>query len=83
MLIDVISAEHNGGYNIMLTFENGEKGMVDFTEYTKKGGVFNILNDIDYFLKFYVNKELGTICWPNGLDIAPDTLYEKMKKFAC
>ena len=30
-----------------------------------------------YFKSFFVNKELGVLCWPDGLDIAAETLYHK------
>ena len=34
------------------------------------------LKDPDYFAKAFVDEELGTVCWPNGADIAPERLYE-------
>ena len=80
MLIDIVRAVHQQDYKIKLIFENNDEGIVDFREYLTKGGIFDVLADKEYFLKFHVNKDLGTICWPNGLDIAPETLYQKMKK---
>jgi hypothetical protein len=80
MIFDVIDAKHIDDYNLKITFENGRKGIVDFSEFAKNGGVFNRFKKKNYFLKFFVNKDLGTICWPGGVDIAPETLYKKIGK---
>lgn len=31
--------------------------------------------DLNYFKQVYVNKELGVLCWPGDVDIAPETIY--------
>ena len=77
MYYDVLEARHIEGYKLELAFENGKKGIIDLKEYKNKGGVFSRFSDIEYFKQFYVNKEIGTLCWPDGLDIAPETLYYK------
>jgi hypothetical protein len=74
---DLVEAKYIDGYAIELTFENGRKGCVDFSSYVSKGGVFARFTDLSYFKRFSVNKELGVLCWPDGLDIAPETLYHK------
>jgi len=77
MLYDVVSAVYNGGYRIKLTFDDGKKGIVDFSEYLSKGGVFDRFKDIEFFKKFSINDELGTITWQNAIDLAPEQLYAK------
>ena len=37
---DVISAVYMGDYRIEVTFEDGKKGIIDFSKYLKRGGVF-------------------------------------------
>ena len=54
-----------------------KKGIVDFSEYLLKGGVFDRFKDIDFFKNFSVNDELGTLTWRNDIDVAPEKLYSK------
>lgn len=77
MHYDVIEAKYIEGYKLELTFENGKKGIVDFKDYVKKGGVFSRFADIEYFRQFYINEEIGVLCWPDDVDIAPETLYHE------
>jgi len=72
---DVVFAVYKGDYRIEVTFEDGKKGIVDFTKYLEKGGVFERLNDKEFFARFEVNQELGTLSWQNEIDVAPETLY--------
>lgn len=77
MLYDVVSAIYEGDYRIALTFENGKKGVVDFSEYLLQGGVFSHFKDIGFFKDFSVNDELGTLTWRDDIDVAPEKLYSK------
>ena len=61
-------------YTVELVFDDLKKGIVDLRKYLGKG-IFKTLIDKRKFRKLKVDAELGTICWPNGADIAPDTLY--------
>ena len=76
MIHDVISAEYVDGHRINVSFENGKSGIVDFQELIAKGGgVFRKLEDLDFFLKFEINREWGVITWGEEVDVAPETLY--------
>jgi len=77
MYYDVIEARYIEGYKLEITFKNGKKGIVDFKGYPKLGGVFSRFSDLEYFKKFYINQEIGVLCWPDGVDIAPETLYSE------
>jgi hypothetical protein len=68
----VVHAEYQGGHRIRVQFNDGSAKTIDFTEWLT-GPVFEPLRDIAYFRRFFV--EGGTIGWPNGADIAPETLY--------
>lgn len=69
----VSRAEYRGGYRIHLAFHDGREKTVDFTPWLR-GPVFEPLKDIAYFQRFFL--EAGTVSWPNGADIAPETLYD-------
>ena len=74
-MFDIIKAVHIGGYKIKLTFDNGEEGVADLEKYSNMGGVFHNFKDVEYFKKFQISEELGVLYWPNGEDIAPETIY--------
>ena len=71
-LPSVVRARYRGGYRIHLTFSDRSAGTLDFRPWLK-GPVFRPLKDRDEFRRFFVDG--GTVTWPNGADIAPETLY--------
>ncbi len=75
MLHDVVAASYQNDYRVEITFDDGACGIVDFSHYLERGGVFERFHDINYFRQFEVNPELGTLTWPDGIDVAPETLY--------
>ena len=75
-LATVIEAEYRGAYLIKLKFNDGVEQTIDFEQWLE-GPVFEPLKDINYFQKFFI--EGGTVSWPNGADIAPETLHELAK----
>ena len=75
MIHDVVEAKYQGGYLIELAFDNGRRGVVDFSGYVNRGGVFEQFKDIDFFRNFHINHELGVLQWGDSIDIAPETLY--------
>lgn len=77
-LNDVKSIEYRHDYAFHIVFDDGLAGDLDFSEYLGKDAVFEPLRDMEFFRKTTI--EGGTIAWPNGADIAPETLYEKIKQ---
>jgi hypothetical protein len=69
----VIRAEYREGYRIRVTFNDDSEKTIDFRQWLD-GPVFEPLKDLVYFRRFFVDG--GTIVWPNGADIAPETLYD-------
>ncbi len=78
MYYDLSEIKYIGEYKIELVFEDGKKGIKDFRNYIKKGGVFSRFSDIEYFKKAHIDKEWGVLCWPDEVDIAPETLYSEV-----
>lgn len=73
-LIHVTDLAVIGDHRLRLIFEDGAQGEVDFSHWTWRG-VFEPLGDPAYFQQVRLDAELGTIVWPNGADIAPETLH--------
>jgi len=75
----VKSVEPLADYRLKLVFDNGEVGIYDCSSLLDFG-VFKELKDVTYFNQ--VKPWAGTVAWPHGQDICPDTLYldsEKVK----
>ena|SRR5438094_9664790 len=72
-LPNVVRAEYRGEFKIHLVFNDQSESIVDFEPWLN-GPVFEPLKTVGYFRRFFV--EGGTVVWPNGADIAPETLYE-------
>jgi hypothetical protein len=74
---EVIDIKYRGKYVYSIKFDDGVEGDIDFSDYFARGPVFQALKDKKVFSKAMV--EGGTISWPNGVDIAPETLYERLQ----
>lgn len=72
---DVIEARYVRDYIVWVRFRDGNAGEVDLQS-ALHGPVFEPLLDRAYFANFALNPEFCTLTWPNGADIAPDSLYE-------
>ncbi len=44
-----------------------------------QGPVFAEARSREGFARVSVDKETGTVTWPGGADLAPDTLYERVR----
>ena len=80
MLVDVIDAHVIHGHRVFIRFEDGMEGEVDLKAHLNLEGVFSSLEDPSNFAKLSVDPDLGTICWPTGADVAPETLYAWVKR---
>ena len=73
VLPSVVEAEYRGDYRLRVVFSDGTENTIDLQPWLD-GPVFEPLKDPAFFKRAYVDG--GTVVWPNGADIAPETLYE-------
>lgn len=63
---------------LRLTFADGLAGEVEVLE-RMRGPVFEEARTREGFARVSVDSETGTVTWPGGADLAPDTLYERVR----
>ena len=73
----IVKAKANPGYRLQLRFEDGAEGEVDLSDLVGKG-VFAAWKDPAVFSKVLIDPETGTVAWPGGIDLCPDTLYHNV-----
>ena len=75
----VIKAELQENYKIYIEFNDGLKGIIDFKNklMTDHREIIRDLLDKDKFKAIKVERH--TLCWENGVDFAPEYLYEQIK----
>jgi hypothetical protein len=78
-LVDVTAVVVIGDHRLRLTFEDGTVGDVAFADREWRG-VFEPLAEQDFFAQVRVDAELGTIVWPDGVDMAPEPLYAEARR---
>jgi hypothetical protein len=78
---DITAAEVVRHGVLRLTFADGLSGEVDVLD-RMRGPVFKGARTSDGFARVEVDSETGTVVWPGGADLAPDTLYERVRSGA-
>jgi hypothetical protein len=75
-LVPVTVIEVIGDHRLRVTFGDGLVGDIDFTG-RNCHGVSEPLADPTFFAQARFDPEIRTVAWPNGYDMAPETLYER------
>lgn len=78
MLADVTYVKHVRDYTLYVEFDDGSAGEVNLADWVGDEGIFLPLAQPEFFRQVVVDPRLGTICWPNGADIAPESLYARI-----
>ena len=76
-MIDVISVKPVGGAKLRVAFSDGSAGVHDFSSTVARDGeMVRPLKEPAFFARVFV--ELGALTWPNGFDLDPIALHDRM-----
>ena len=76
-IIDVISVKPAGGFRLRVGYSDGSSGVHDFSATVARDGEMVLpLKDPAFFARVFV--ELGALTWPNGFDLDPIALHDRM-----
>lgn len=69
------------GYRLAVSFVDGTSGIVEMRDriFSSRAGVFEPLRDERVFAE--VTLIDGDVVWSNGLDIAPDAMYDEFREY--
>jgi len=76
MYWDVIDVKSEDTREFRVIFDDGLSGLI-VIDSSFCSGVFKALLDDDLVRQARVDN--GVVTWPNGLDLAPDTMYNEIK----
>lgn len=74
MIPRVTTVEVSGPYSLRLTFHDGVRKQVNLLGLLR-GPIFEPLLEPGFFRQVLLDPVAGTVVWPNGADVAPETLY--------
>jgi len=77
MIPRIRDAAYRHAYVVWVRFADGAEGEIDL-EAELWGTVFEPLKDMEEFKRVRLDSELGTLVWPNGADLAPEYLYQRL-----
>jgi hypothetical protein len=77
-MVWVIKSELREDYKVYIEFNDGVSGVIDFKKILEEDHreIIRELLDKDKFQA--VKIERHTLCWDNGVDFAPEYLYEQV-----
>jgi len=79
MIPKVVEVKPMDGYRLWIRFHDGTTGVVDLAD-ELWGEMFEPLKDAGVFAQVRVDPELETVSWPNGADLAPEFLYDRIDR---
>lgn len=73
----IVSAEPLPQYRLKVIFNDGLSGVFP-VEPERRGGVFLKLLEAGVFDAVTINPDSGSVEWPGGVDLCPDTMHQAM-----
>ncbi len=78
-MIKITKATHLDDFVIELEFSDGTRGEYDLRDTLQRPSpLTESLRDVQEFKKFFL--DLGALCWPNGLELSPSAIHQKLEK---
>lgn len=77
---NVVAVSALADYALSVQFDDGASGTISLRD-RLFGPVFEPLREVALFRQVYVD-EFGAIAWPNGADLAPDAIYERLQSLS-
>jgi len=74
-MVRIRTVEVVGGTTVRLGFTDGSNRAVDISPWMRVPVFQPVLDDPALFRAVSVDPVMGTITWPNGADLCPDSLY--------
>jgi hypothetical protein len=74
-ILHIVEADVIGPSLLRLVFDDGTRKCVDVKPLLW-GPMFEPLLDPSYFARVQLDPQMGTVCWPNEADFAPEALYD-------
>ena len=78
-MVWVVKFELKGDYTVFVEFNDGASGVIDFRDKLQNDHRQIIRDLLNLELFNTVKLERDTLCWDNGVDFAPEYLYEQIK----
>lgn len=78
-MVHVEQARYAGDYRLWLRFNTGDSGEVDLAELIASEPAATPLRDKVVFQEFYLDA-WPTVAWPCGFDVAPESLFARIKR---
>mgnify|MGYP001616395103 CR=1 FL=1 len=77
MILHVKEAKYLDHYRIWVLFNNGAEGVANLEDLLW-GEMFEPLKTFSTFAQFTIDTEMQTLTWPNGADLAPEAILERL-----
>jgi len=78
-MVWVVKFELQEDYKVFVEFNDGASGVIDFRGKLQNDHREIIRDLLNLELFNTVRLDLDTLCWDNGVDFAPEYLYEQIK----